>query len=349
MKKYYKFIFILVLLYAVVGIGNSFNQSGMVFADTASISIDNVAPVNVYDEDLNFFTVTATVNDATLMGTDIEWILNGNPVTDQNTITNPSITPKKSIIKIYRLDFIGVSALDVWVFRATITGQPTIYAEVSVTFKTSPSPLSIQPQTSITQQYSPNNMSAFVFSVAGLEEVETVQWYMLENSNKYIIAPGTSNQRTYSYTPTKAGEFTFKAMVDTEISQAFKVTVEYAPITTIDFTVSLQTENRNGFNTYLFRITNLDSTNDIDNLNWYIEGYTNPIQYGGTMFLFQPTAYGTYRIVARYGSVKSITHTIDVKINRTVEILIGSLVVVGVMGIGLLIIIIRNIKREKVW
>lgn len=347
MRKYLNFVLILVVIFAAIGIANLFKPASVAFAADDAILIEEVQTVNVYDEDVNFFTVTATVISNTLNGSNVEWLLNGALVT--NNVVAPSAAPNTSVVKIYRIDFKDVSSLDVWVFRARIAGQPTIYDEVSVTFKTNPSPISIKPQTPITQQYSPNGMTPFILKVEGLEEETSVQWYTLENSNKFVAAVGTSNQRFYSFTPTSAGEFTFRAKVGTELSPAFKVSVEYAPIINIDVTVSLQLENRNGFNSYLFKITNLDSSNDIENLNWYIEGYANPIQYGGTTFLFQPTAYGTYRIVARYGVIKSTTHTIDVKIDRTVEILIGSAAVVAAMGIALLIIIIKNIKSEKIW
>lgn len=350
MKKYFKFSLLLILIYVAVGMVNLFLPAGIAFADGPTVTIDPVPTVNVYDESLQFFTVTARVSSSeTLTGYDIEWLFNGVAITDPYKVTTPSSAPKTSVIKMYHVEFSSVSALDVWTFRARLRTQPTVYAEVSVTFKTSPSPLSVVPQTAIRQQYSPNELTPFVFGVEGLEEETSIQWYMLENTNKFIVAPGASTGRTYSYNPTSAGEFTFRAKVGNEISQAFKVIVEYVPITEIEFTVSLQLENSNGFNTYLFRITNLNSSNDITNVNWYIEGYSTPIQYGGTSFLFQPTAYGTYRIVARHGSVKSTTHTIDVKIDRTVEILIGSGVVVAIMGIGLIITIIKNIKSEKIW
>ena len=348
MRKHIFLVLILVLTLCATMLVDFLRPTYQVMAADSIITIDPVPTVNAYDETLNFFTITATVTSAQFNGQDVEWLLGEEKISDLK-ITTPSSSPNISILKMYRIEYSSVSALDVWVFTARIKTAHEVSTEVAVTFKTSPSPLSIVPLSSIKQQYSANELSPFVMSVSGLEEEQSIQWYMLQNTNKFVKAPGVSTQRTFSYTPTSAGEFIFKAKVGGEVSQSFKVSVDYVPITQIDFSVSMQTENRNGFNTYLFRITNLNASNDVANINWFIEGYSSPIQYGGTNFLFQPTAYGTYRIVARYGTVKSTTHTIEVKIDRTLEILIGSGILVGIMAIGLVIIIIKNIKSEKIW
>lgn len=352
MKKSNKFFLIsLFILTSMLfsGFFGSIKQN--TFADSSIVSIDPVAVVCVYDENISFFTIRATVAGSTYEGDDVEWLLNGNVITDSFKITNP--TQDSSVLKMYRIEYSHVTASDIWYFTARIKSQHSINALVPVMFKLEESPLTISPISLPTQTYRSFNMNPFSFTVDGLIEETSIQWFMLSNSNKYIKALGeTSTQRTYTFVPIRAGDFVFVVKVGDVISYPFTVRVDFLPIEEIDFEVSQTTQNSNGFNTYLFTIKNIDSSYDLANINWYIVGYTSPVQYGGANYVFQPTAYGTYRIRAQYGtgtSARIDEQTIEIKINRTLEIVIATASFVGVLGLGLLFVILKNIKREKIW
>lgn len=347
-----KFLLIFAFVMLVIALLPSFAKPNFAFADDAAIEIEDVPAVPVYDQTVEFITVKASVvNAPSYNGYDIEWVVNGTIITSTYKITVPAENQNVSELKIHRVEYASMTSRDTWTIRARIKTNHQIFDQVILIFKTSASPLTVVPNGEISKVFSPH-MIPFSFTVQGLED-DPVQWYMLANSNKYVkVSNAYSTARTYSFAPEKPGTYAFIAKVGDYYSDPFVVTAQYATITSINFTVSLQNENRNGFNTYLFRITNLDSTHDIDNINWYIVGYTTPVQYGGTTFVFQPSSYGTYRIRAQYGTSQnapSDEHTIDVKINRTKEILIGAGIAVAIMGIGLIITIVRNVKNEKIW
>lgn len=292
-------------------------------------------------------------------GTDIEWLLNGESV-EQNLAKDDfyiqkQANPISSTLLVYKNQFKNVEGDTVWTFTARISSSPSIVATKKIYFsagRTTPLKIELKDGQSNIQQLS-ENLEPFVFVVSGLEDISNVEWFEKTSGNKFIKIPD-ENSSTYSYTPTGPGSKTIVAKVGEYYSLPKTVYVTYVPFYTISFKVSQLTNAKNGLNKYRFVIEGLSSTeHDIDNINWYIQGYNNPVQYGGLVYDFQPTSYAYYRIVAKYegeyGVAQSDPYLIEIKIDRTREILFGFLILVGVMGIFTTIGIVRRIKKEKIW
>ena len=328
------------------------NSNHVAHADSSVIIINPIAPVSINES----FNVRATLIGSTYSGVDIEWLINNQVVTQINKIEIPSDAPEASVLKMYSSEYKNqVQNQEVWVFQARLKQVHSVSAYTTVTFKSSDNPLTINALTSQKQTYS-STPSPFTFEVIGLEEETAVEWFTLANSNKYIKVAGAT-QRTYTFTPQEAGKYSFVAKVGTVFSDNFEVAVEYKPLPDkLEFTVNQTTDNASGFNTYIFELSGVNASNDVDNINWYIQGQQLPAQYGGSTFIFEPSSYITYRIYAKYTNPENTTetlssesYTIEVRIDRTADILIGSAITIAVIGIGTLISIIVNIKREKIW
>lgn len=354
MKKNVLFKTFILALFALSAFGTSFIFANNNKTANASSSVILITPLEPITTTQSFFTVEATLINSSFTGTSIEWLINNQLVTQVNKIEVPSGSPEKSLLKMFNSEYKNASNQEVWIFQARLKTNTSVSAFTTVTFKDSSNPLTINALTSQKQTYS-TTISPFSFEVLGLQDETSIEWYKLDNTNKYTRISG-ANQRTYTFAPDEAGKYSFVAKVGNVYSDNFMVSVDYKPLPTqLKFTVTQATDNASGFNTYLFELTDVNNANDVDNINWFIQGQQLPVQYGGSTFVFEPSSYITYRIYAKYTNPEtnetksSDSHTIEVRIDRTLDIIIGSSIAIGIMGIGLIISIIVHVKKEKVW
>jgi hypothetical protein len=223
--------------------------------------------------------------------------------------------------------------------------------------KNESSNISIVPNT-LTQEYNANGEYEYFQLSLNAKDVpqgETIDWLLLSSNGKYVNIAG-ENSTTLNYKPTAPGEYTFKAKIGNVFTRTLQLTVKYATLgRRLVVKEPLIEKNRNGLDTYFFELENIDEdAHDVENINWYKKGHSTPLQYGGKSFLFQPTAYATYQIYAKYDNNISSTppsneFLVEIKIDRTQDILWFSLALFGVLAVGLVFLIRKNIKNDKVW
>ncbi len=260
------------------------------------------------------------------------------------------------------------------------TATAVVRSGTSVVYEAVWQVLFVKPETSVaiinsnndTQVFNPEGeYEAFELNLNSNSNIKpnSAVWMMSLNNNKFVTQENTSQDKnTFSFTPEKPGTYLFKASfaqletvdgeeVETLITtEVLKLTVGFKQFDgKLQLSKTLVKKDRNGLHTYLFELENLqENIHDTNNINWYRDGHAIPLQYGGSSFLFKPNTYATYHIYAKYDGVEdlpnqSIKRRLEIKIDRTKEILYAFIGFVGVLAVGLVFVINRKIKNDKVW
>lgn len=339
------------LAFCFVPTKNNFASADTTISLSTRYVEDNTVNLNHIPERIDITALL--VGDDGYQGSNIEWILNGAVVDSAVSRNN---TTNSSTLMFYKSQIETLEEETEWAFTARVSTETTVNASLTISFvfgQIVPLKIELMDEQSDTQQYS-TTMAPFIFEASGLENYTGIEWYEQTGENKFVKIEDATNT-TYSFIPLKPGTRTVLAKVGQYYSLPKTVYVTYVPFFELSFDVTQLTNNASGLNKYQFVIDGLSSIeNDVDNINWYIQGYTNPVQYGGLIFEFQPTSYAYYRIVARYEGdygehISSEPYLIEIKIDRTAEILIVTLSVFLVMSVFLVIGIVRRVKKEKVW
>lgn len=180
---------------------------------------------------------------------------------------------------------------------------------------------------------------------------QNVIWYLKAEDKKYNPMPLQAYPDSYQLSNLKPGTYIMLAKIDDKFSNPISARIYHQSFSSLSLDYQALEKNELGFTTYKFFLQNVTQNHDIENINWYRKGYSTPLQYGGDTFLFEPSSYSTYQIYARYepDQIESNSFLLEIKIDRTKDILIFASVIVGVMAVGLFILIYRNVKKDKIW
>ncbi len=342
------------------------NSFRFVSADDESISIELIDFTSINHYNLPpFFDLTATISgvDPILFsGSDIVWFLNNQtqPITDgaNYTITHDTVL---STLRVYYGAFEHINSNTTWTITASIDSGPT--ASLEIDFIGGAQTSIMIDSGNFTQEFS-ESPSSFFMTAKNIDGTDlplgtTVRWYKkFFLSNKYEeVVSATSSE--YTFIPT-VGEHVFIARVGSIspfiFSNPTTFFLEYSPITSqsqLALNSVLTEESSSGLNSYRFTLINLTDENDVNNIFWYIEGRTQPVQYGGLIFDFKPTNYGVYRIVAKYDTGSSLisgpSYPVSITIDRTAEVLMWGGICVGIIAIVTVILIVLNVRKERIW
>lgn len=88
-------------------------------------------------------------------------------------------------------------------------------------------------------------------------------------------------------------------------------------------------------------------------IKWYFVHNNSQMSFNAEQFRWLPEAKGSYTLKAQVvvdgDIVSSNTQTINVSVDKTLEIVLVALGIAGVMTIGVVISVIVSVKRERVW
>lgn len=323
-------------------------QNVVFAAENEDIIITGTSFVNLENSQTQFSLVATVSDTVAFSGTNVVWFVNNSSVPSAKY----SAFGKKSTLTFVKEDYANITADTTWAVKAQIEENPAVFATFTILFKKSSSPVTIINITPQVQEYS-ESFTPFEMYVENPNN-QPVSWFKLDINNKFISLPLQAIPEEFTFTPILPGSYSFVAKVGEFYSDIFTFTTKHKPLTELKLSLSEQQNNSLGFKNYLFTITNVDDSNDIANIKWYIKGYTNPVQYGGRTFLFEPTQYASYTIYARYSEpnepeINSDQINLVIKIDRTLEVIAFTGGLILVMGIGLIIIIKVKIKNDKVW
>lgn len=353
MRKTNFFVFILLLLTLVftpfANIQSSFAMPETTIGIEASqqqILIGNKQSVQ--------FVATLSSTD-TYTSAEIEWLINGSKINAQTGISIDTTQNDKSILTIdHNWEyFFNISAETTWTVVAKVSSTISANTNLSFIF-TDVTSVTLRAMGNTTQQMSDNMTNVrLVAEWDGYPQSTDINWYMKTTTNKYTKLSGKTSE--YVFIPTTPGQFVFKASVNGIFSQTITINIKYKTITSLKISCHKDTNNSTGLDKYTFTLDNIDSNYDLSNIKWYIKEFDSIMQEGGKSFTFQATTYQTVRVYAVYTDqatstkIESEYYPLEIKINRTKEILIGCGIFLGVMTIFLIVGCIRMKKRDRIW
>lgn len=353
MKKASYFVFVL-LLFALVFMPFAKSQSSFAAPETTleieasqqQILIGNKQPVQ--------FVATLSSTD-TYTSASVEWLINGSKINAQTGISIDTTQSDKSILTIdHNWEyFFNINTETTWTVVAKVS--QTIFDSASISFVFSNvTNVTLRAMGNTTQQMSDNMTNVrLVAEWDGYPQSTDINWYVKTTTNKYSKLSGKASE--YIFVPTTPGQFVFKASVNGIFSQTITINIKYKTITSLKISCHKDTNNSTGLDKYTFTLDNIDSNYDLSNINWYIKEFDSIMQEGGKSFTFQATTYQTVRVYAVYTDqatntkIESEYYPLEIKINRTKEILIGCGILFGVMTIFLIVGCIRMKKRDRIW
>lgn len=351
MKKYIKYFVFVLSLFALVfcfpKTQSSFalNENLTVTASTQQVLIGNKQPIQ--------FVATLSLAQ-NYDSSQIEWSINSSKINAGQGIDIDISQTDKSILTIDQnwTIFNQINSETTWTVSAKLTDD--IFDSVSINFVfTNVSAVRIQPHGNTTQQMSDSMTDVrLVAEWDGYPQKTQICWYLKTSTNKYTKLSG--NGVEYVFTPTQPGTFVFKASVNDVFSQTVTIKIKYKTITSLKLACHRDTENSTNLDRYTFTIENIDSNYDLDNIMWYSSQY-GLMQEGGKTYSFQATSYETVNIYAVYTDsatntkIESDYYPLEIKINRTKEVLIGCAILFGVMTVFLIVGCIRMKKRDRIW
>ncbi len=343
------------MLFAVLVLGMILLPMKSSFANASQGSLEIVGPniINTAENPTNIeFTATLTGSE-TYNSDDIEWYyqqtLLSNTYVSQGTTTNSSTLKLPSIY--YGAESSG-TFVTIYARINNSNGVGAYETEKEVMILKPANPVAISVNTSF-QNYNPEGVyNQFTFTIINPTiTTQNVTWYLSESNGKYNPLPVQALADRYYLSVSGPGNYTVIAKVDNQFSSPITAKVYHATISSLFLNYEVVDKNDLGFDIYKFTLQGLTENHDLANINWYRKGYSTPLQYGGDTFLFDPNFYATYQIFARYeqNEIESNSFLLEIKIDRTLEIIIFYSIIVGIMSVGLVILIYRNIKKDKVW
>lgn len=308
----------------------------------------------------DFFEIKATLTDKnTFTGHDIEWKLG-------NDFRTSNITPEEdsSTIRIYKSEYNKIIKETTWTFTASLSTNPSISNFIKIYFVFSDAE-NVRLEHSGSLQMNITNVEPITLTAAydGYPENPTIDWFIKTTSNKYEKIKFKNHkeitlkkQNDYSeivFNPKKAGTYSFKVIVDNVLSNNnIDVNVIYKELTNIKIDMRRATNNANGYDRYVFSVSNISeyeqSFYDTSKILWK-DNHGNLLQMGGMTFEYQVTETTTLGIYATYETKESNMEFIDVSVNRNKEILVFLGAAIEIIGLITMISIIVSIKREKIW
>lgn len=343
MKKV-RFLYVFLILLLCVGFfanikpNTTYAQSQIDIDGPSFIEIKNMP---------NSFSLVATLSDSTFSGSDIVWFKG----TSQHT-QNIEYSNNTSTLTIYKSEYENITQETSVTYTAKISSNQTIQNSITINFVfTEISAVNLE-LSGPTNQIMSNNIRSVILTanIVGAPPSVTYQWFIKSTTNKF--EKFGNNQSQITYTPSKAGEYTFIVTANGVVSNEVSISVLYKEITALSINVRRATQNTNGFDRYTFAIDNISSSEskfyDISKINWY-DQHGNLLQTGGLSLDYQISQPTSLVIYAKYGSVESNKQKIEVTVNRNKDILIGLGIAVGVMAIITVIGIVINVKKDKVW
>lgn len=293
------------------------------------------------------FSLVATLSDDTFSGSDIIWFKGTTRYTQNITYTS-----KTSTLEILKSEYENFKQETSLTFYAKISSNQALQSSFVVKFGFSDiSQVELSLSGPSTQIIS-NNIKSVILtaSITGAPSNVNYQWFLKTSTNKFEKFEGNLSQITY--TPTKAGDYSFLVLANGVASNQINISVVYKEITALSIKVHRATQNASGFDRYTFIVDNIPSSQanlyDISKINWY-DTNGNLLQAGGLSFDYQITQPTSLTVYAKYNNVKSGNQKIEVTVNRNKTILIVLASAIGVMAVITVIGIIINVKKDKVW
>ena len=346
MKKI-KFVVFALLSVVMLCFGFITPQQDICYATTTpQISIDapDTIAIGNFPEYLEF---TATLSSTESYTPDqICWTINSSSMTDVTTFSNSSIlTVDKTIYQ-------NIVSKTTWIIIAKINND--IYCQKTLVFDfTDVESVQVDIIGPLVQDAGsvlvPVTLEA---NITGYPSTTTFEWYKKSYANKYSKINTSAN--SYTFTPNLPGTYTFKACVNGVFSQDVSVYVNFKPVTELTLKCNQATNNASNLNRFVFTLENLNQSNDLSKINWYIKG-TGLVQQGGKTFEFQTNQYGSYYVYAEYVDtennivVKSEHYPLEITVDRTKDILIFCGIILAIMVVFLIIGSIRMVKRDRIY
>lgn len=347
--------FLIVLAFFTVALLGTFIMPSANNAIASGGSLEIAGPDKILTSE-SHVEFSATLINSSYGLENIEWFYNNTSISQiyysEGTTTHTSILRLED-------SFYGSGANTSAKISARINvGGVEIYnAEKTVVIESATYSVSIYIDGNTSQSFNETGeYEPFLFRISyPSTPAENVTWFLLEGHNKYNpLSPQAFGDR-YSLSVYASGTYTVIAKVGDNFSNQATAVVEHKPVNPSEFLLSYKVLGKSslGFDIYEFSITGIDKEHDLDSISWYRRGYNTPLQYGGDTFVFEPNSYATYQIFAKYEgahyNLESNSFVVEIKIDRTKDIFIFTSIVVGVMAVGLVILIYRNIKKDKIW
>jgi len=353
MKKARYFIFVLLLI--SLGFAPFASTQSSFAAPETSLTVQaSQRQVLIGNKQSVEFVATLSSTD-TYVSTGIEWFINESKINAQTGITIDTTQNDKSVLTIdYNWAYFNnVNVETTWTVVAKVSQSVSDSVELSFVFSNVAN-VTLRALGNTTQQMSDNMTNVrLIVEWEGYPQSTDINWYVKTTTNKYTKL--SSKTIEYVFVPSTPGQFVFKASVNGVFSQTVAINIKYKTITSLKISCHKDTNNSTGLDKFTFTLDNVDSNYDLSNINWYIKESDSILQEGGKTFTFQATTYQTVRVYAVYTDqttntkIESEYYPLEIKINRTKEILIGCGILLGVMTIFLIIGCIRMKKRDRIW
>lgn len=293
------------------------------------------------------FELVATLSDDSFSGNDVIWFKGTTRYTQNITYTSNSST-----LKILKSEYENFKQETSLTFFAKISSNQALQSSFVVKFGFSDISQVNLSLSGPTTQIISNNIKSVILTanIVGAPSDVTYQWFLKTSTNKF--QKFGSNQPQITFTPSKAGNYSFVVMANGVVSNEVRTSVVYKEITALSIKVHRATQNASGFDRYTFMVDNISSSEanfyDISKINWYDSNGTL-LQTGGLSYDYQINKPTSLTVYAKYNNVKSGSQRIEVTVNRNKTILIVLASAIGVMAIITVIGIIINVKRDRVW
>lgn len=346
--KRIKYIFLIVLLLPLICFGfPSTYQSSFATNPTLELQVPDNVVIGNKPEYLEFVATLSSVDEYN--PSQILWFINGSSMTQTITVLGNTST-----LRVEKSQYSNIVSKTMWTITAKISINDDVSASKQLSFDfSSIESVRLNINGPLVQEIS-NNITPVIFQAQyeGYPSTTTYQWFEKSYANKYTRVTNSSN--TLTVTPTKPGVYTYKVNINGVFSEPKSIKVNYKPVSEIVVDCKQVTDNATGLNRYIFTITNLTEQNDLSKVRWYSR-QTGLMQIGGLSYEIQASLYGSYHIYAIFEDtetqlkIESNIYPLEIKIDRTKEILIACSVLFGLMLIILIIGIIRAVKRDKIW
>lgn len=336
------------LLFAAIFFGKT---TGVAHARNGALEIVGSDYLNA-SQNPNSVEYTATlINSEAFTSSDIQWFFNGSIISasfyEQGTTTSSSTV---------KISYTFYNQLADGEF-ATIVAR--IYSGGQIAYEAQKDVQIVRQESSVVisanmqqQAFNENqNYQPFIFSInSPVITTQEVTWFIEDVNAKFNPLAPQALTNSYTLNVTKPGTYTVVAKVDNTFSNIITVFVLFESPQGL-FLTDKVIGTKNGFDVYELTLTGITENHNQEQIIWFRNGYSTPLQYGGQTFVFEPNAYTKYEIYATYGltNIKSNQFVADIKIDRTMEIVTFTLSIFAFMATGLVIVIYRNVKKDRVW